>query len=231
MEKDLEKIHFSFIIQKCSFVLQDKIIAKYFESNKMLSKGEKFVLNELFAFGDLHKDIFSFDFISNRSKAFNCTESYYINNTVKTLKNAVTCNKPLVFYFSNNMNSIINLISLLAFFEHSNFKEDVFVVIFDESGQEDIVMTKITLKGYDKLYEQVVLNKDFKNLEKLKINKLFLKAIKLYEKYNEENNEIVTYIKENKHLNIDDLKTKVFMEFLQYGLNNLQIEKLIEKSL
>ncbi len=231
MEKDLEKIHFSFLLQNCSFVLQDKLLLKFFESNSILTKGDKFILNELFAFGNLHNDIFSFEFISFRSKTFNCTESHYINNTVKEIRKAMNCNKPLVFYFSNNMNNIINLMSTLAFFESQYFKKEIYVVLFDESNKEDIIISSIQLQGLQKIYEEVIVNKNFENLDKLNINKIFLNGIKLYQNYCSDNNEITEYIKKNSHMDIATLRKNIFLEFFKFGLNKLQIDSIVKKNI
>ncbi len=229
MEKELEKIHFSFLLQNCSFIMQDKIIQKFFESNCILSKGEKFVLNELFAFGELDKEIFSFEFIHRRSKAFKCTESHYINNTIKEVRKAMNCGKPLVLYFSNSMNSIINLISLLAFFETQHYHKDIHLVIFDESNKDDIIILKAVLDKYQKLYEEVIVNKDFSIIENLKINNVFLNAIKLYESFVSEDNDINKYIEDNKNMDMNILRKEIFMEFFEYGLNKLQIDALLNK--
>ncbi len=230
MIETLAKIHHSFLLNKAVFILQDNVLHSLFLNNKVLKLGELTPLQEVFSFGELDKDIFSFEFISKRGSQLGYTDSVYINKTIKPLKDIIERKKTLVLYFSKNMNSIINLIVLLAFFEKNQVKEEINLVLFDERDEEDITIRKISLGSFTKIYNDILVDKKISEMSKLTVDQVFSDALVLYLHYNMDNNEVITFIRNNMDgISSEELYTLVFEKFKRYGFNKYHIEGLLKK--
>ncbi|MFV0520386.1 MAG: hypothetical protein ACK5LY_08955 [Lachnospirales bacterium] len=226
-----KEIHYSFLLEKSIFILQDNVLHSLFLNTPLLKEGESYPLQEVFSYGSLAEDIFSFDFISIRSEVLGCSESEYINKNIKPLRYILESKKNIVFYFSKNMSSLLNLIVLLAFFEENGFKNDVNLVLFDERDEEDITIRKIKLGDFSYIYKNIIFSKNTTKMSTLKCDKIFIEALVLYLHYNMENNEIKTFI--NEHINkisVEDLYPLVFDKFKIYGFKKCHLEKLMKRN-
>ncbi len=230
MIETLGQIHHSFLLNKAVFILQDNVLHSLFLNDKILKLGELTPLQEVFSFGDLDKDIFSFDFISKRGSQLGYTDSIYINKTIKPLKDVLERQRSMVLYFSKSMSSIINLIVLLAFFEKNDVKEEVNLVLFDERDEDDITIRKISLGKFTNIYNNILVDKKISEMSKLKVDQVFSDALVLYLHYNMDNNEIITFIRSNMDkVSKEELFTLVFDNFKRYGFNKYHIEELLKR--
>ncbi|MFV0439847.1 MAG: hypothetical protein ACK5LV_00945 [Lachnospirales bacterium] len=227
---NLTTVHFSFSKENnFVYLLQDNVLFQVFESNEVLRQGEKECLQEAFCYGDLSKDLFSFDFISLRTKFFSYDDSYYIQNTMKPIKDTFSHDKDVLLYFSSTMYSIVNLVTVLAYAEKLGFDKDIFLALFNEET-EDIEIYKVSPKGYYDVFCDIIVDRDINALKNFTCEKFIFDGLVLFLHFKMENNEIDNFVKYNiDKFEEEEFFDELFNKFARYGLKKFQFDEIVDK--
>lgn len=182
--------------------------------------------NEAMCSGKASEYIFSESFIKTRSQSLKTTIHDYYKVVVEPLqplfdKEAMK----LTLWFDTDMFCQINLLTLLAYLDQENLYSNVTVNILNHEN-EIIKTTRINPSGYKNIYIVVLLKKIVPSIIELPVMQ---KGIDLYLNFQEEDNEIVRYISNNRDLPKDDLLKTLFRKFQHYGLGDLQYLDMIDR--
>ena len=187
--------------------------------------GEAVSFCEAMMDGDVLSDIYSNEFIKLRSGELNVsTEEYRAKMHVYDALNENIYTE-LHLWFGKDTFCQINLLTLLAYLEQIVFAGKVFLNYIDDETfevlEEDI---NVKLGLYKKLYEDILISKQIPS----EVGVLFAGAIDLYFDYLSDDGMLVHLVKENADLDKKDLVKLVLDNSKEYGLSDLQAEKIIQ---
>jgi len=120
----------------------------------------------------------------------------------------------------------MNLLTILAYLEQSQFKGKVFFNSFRED-EFKVSQTELTLGSYYSVYEEVLVNHMKPTKEILPV---MYQAIELFLEMKTENNTVIRYILKNKHLAKSELLKRLFEVFPTVGYGDSQYLELIDKT-
>jgi len=206
-------------------ILNGQVMYEVFQTNKLLEKGEYIPFNEAMCSHETSVAIFSDEFINLRALGHKVSIQEYKNLTMTPLKPLFEKEyKCIVLWFGDDMFCQINMLTVLAYLEQVTYKGKVFFNMVNETTYE-IETIEIFLSSYNKVYQQVLINHQFPHIE---VIPSIFQGIRLYMKYIEVDNEIVTYIRKNEDKSQNELLENLFQSFPQYGLGDVQYLKIIE---
>lgn len=184
---------------------------------------ESISFNEALMIGDLRNDLFSKEFIKQRVIDLDTTIEEYNSLLSKFIIeiNNLDKYKTINLYFGDDVFCVINLIAILSILEEKSFKGNVLYNVINEVTNEIIEVKQIELGSYINLYNNVINRNN--------VNSIFNKQIELYYDYLSDNSVIKTFIKNNINLNNDELIKKVINKFPEYGITDIQINKIIKE--
>lgn len=204
--------------------------------------------NECLIDGKVHRDIFSNDFFEARShflsEAYDVSSIEYFSKTSKELSPLLNNHfDSITLWFDFDMFCQINMLTILAYLEYTKFKGDVFINIISQdfhkfNSIDDMIDIKVKpsrLKNYYDLYEEVVVNKDFSNLNSIKYNKNFKElpclkyGLELYSIYTSTNHEIKGFINEMADKDRYEILVELLNRFRNYGLGDLQFIRILNE--
>ncbi|MES5266844.1 AraC family transcriptional regulator [Priestia megaterium] len=206
-------------------ILNGQVMYEVFQTNKFFGKGEYIPFNEAMCSHETSVAIFSDEFIRLRALGHKVSIQEYKNLTMTPLKPLFEKEyKCIVLWFGDDMFCQINMLTVLAYLEQVAYKGKVFFNMVNEMTYE-IETTEIFLSSYKKVYQQVLIDHQFPNI---KVIPSMFQGIRLYMKYIKADNEIITYIRENKDQSQNELLGNLLQSFPQYGLGDVQYLKIIE---
>ena len=185
--------------------------------------------NEAMIGGNKTSDIFSDEFINIRHSYHNITKEMYLEkiSPIIDLRKYIDAIKRINLYFGEDSFCQINLLTLLAYLEKINYKGEIYLNLIDDYTFEIIKENiLVNLGHYTSLYNDLVVNKQYNN----NLEVLSSKAVDLYFDYLNDNGRLATIIKNNKNIDKNKLIIKLLAETKEYGLSNILIEELIEKT-
>ncbi len=207
-------------------ILNGQEMYEYFKRSGFDKNGTFIPFNEAMCVGEATVDIFSSQFNKCRCNAHRVTIEQYNEITLKPLevlfKNQFS---HIVLWFDDDMFCQINLLTLLAYLDETNYKKNI---TFNLTNREFKVVDSFELDvhGYSKLYKKVMINKCMP--ENVNIS-LMENGIRLYLEYLKEENEITAYIRQRDNLESDILVSELLKAFPKYGLGDTQYIQLIER--
>ena len=174
--------------------------------------------------GKIIGKIYSNEFISCRAKSLNVSEKEYRD---KMFVYDYLTNKEyqsICLWFGKDTFCQMNLLTLLAYLEQIEFKGKLKLnYIADETFEILESNIDVKLGVYNRAYEDILLLRKIPN----DIGVLNAKAIELFFDYYSKNGAIVKLIKANSHMNKNDLVRFLLEQSKDYGLSDLQAERLI----
>ena len=196
-------------------------------NNYFLSKfgGKAIPFCEAMMDGDTVSDIYSDEFIELRSKELGISvEEYKAKMYVQAVLAENKYNE-LRLWFGKDTFCQTNLLMLLAYLEQIRYEGKVVLNYIDDETFEVIEdNVTITLGSYKKLYEDMLIAK------KHPIDGvLYAEAIDLYFDYHSDNGALARLVRKHSYKDDMALICLLINNSKEYGLSDLQVEKLIEK--
>ena len=182
--------------------------------------------NEAMCVNATTTSIFDHAFIQTRAAGHGESEENYRNKVINPLNNLFVKNyNYIVLWFGEDMFCQMNLLTLLAYLEQSQYKGKVFFNSFRED-EFKVSQTELTLGSYYSVYVEVLINHMKPTNE---VPPVMYQAIELFLEMQTENNRVIKYIVKNKHLSSSELLMRLFEVFPTVGYGDLQYIKLIDK--
>ena len=178
--------------------------------------------------GETAANIYSQQFIELRAKSLNVTENEYRAKmyVYDALKN--NNYQAVHLWFGKDTFCQINLLTLLAYLEQIEFQGELKLNYIDdetfEVSESDI---NVKLGIYSKIYEDVLVSKNVPN----DVGLIRARAIDLFFDYHSENGELAKLVRANAHKEKMGLISLLLEKSKDYGLSDLQAERLINSNL
>ena len=200
---------------------------EYFNRYLISKTGEESVpFCEAIMDGEVVADIYSERFISLRAKTLNVTEDeyrakMYVHNILQSNEYQRIC-----LWFGKDTFCQVNLLTLLAYFEQIQYCGELKLNYIDDETF-DVLESNIALELgiYGKIYKDVLISKCMPD----NIGILFARAIDLYFDYHSESGALAKLVMANLSKGKSELIAFLLEESMEYGLSDLQVEKLIRK--
>ena len=176
--------------------------------------------------GEVLTDIYSEEFIAVRAKSLNITENEY--KTKMYAYNALNYNdyKTICLWFGKDTFCQVNLLTLLAYLEQIQYDGEIKLNYIDDETF-DVLESDINLElgVYSEIYEQVLISKKLPS----DVGVLCHRAIDLYFDYHSDIGTLAEIVKANAYKDKMELIGLLLEESKDYGLSDLQIERLINR--
>lgn len=176
--------------------------------------------------GEVLTDIYSEEFIAVRAKSLNITENEY--KTKMYAYNALNYNdyKTICLWFGKDTFCQVNLLTLLAYLEQIQYDGEIKLNYIDDETF-DLLESDINLElgVYSEIYEQVLISKKLPS----DVGVLCHRAIDLYFDYHSDIGTLAEIVKANAYKDKMELIGLLLEESKDYGLSDLQIERLINR--
>ena len=178
--------------------------------------------------GDVTADIYSQQFIVLRAKSLNVTENEYRAKmyVYDALKNDNY--KTIHLWFGKDTFCQMNLLTLLAYLEQIEYQGELKLNYIDDETF-DVLDTDIDIKLgiYNKIYEDIFISEIVPD----DAGVLCSKAIDLYFDYHSKCGELAKLVRDNIHKEKTELVCLLLCQSKDYGLSDLQAERLINANL
>ena len=199
--------------------------------NNYLSKknNEVFIpFNEAIIEGELLYPLFNENFIIKRSKVHNVKEELYkqkINDFIN-IKNYINEINEITLWFGKDAFCIINLLTVLVYLEDNNYKGNILLNLVDDYSNEVIKENiEIMIGEFKDIYIKLI-----NRIQEMSNYTFINNGIKDYLYITSNDNHILDYITENiNKISYADLLSNVLDLTYNYGLSDIQIEKMINK--
>ena len=177
--------------------------------------------------GDTVESIYSADFVKVRCSALGVSEDTY--KSKMTAYDALQKGgwKEIRLWFGKDTFCQVNLLTVLAYLEQICFDGRVAVQYIDDEtfaliGEPIFVQLGI----YQKAYEEIFMRKQIPS----QTGVLVANALYLYLDYHDKNGALAWLVRENADKDKNTLMRLLMENSKQYGLSNLQAEKLIKEN-
>ncbi|MCR2822767.1 helix-turn-helix transcriptional regulator [Lederbergia panacisoli] len=208
-------------------ILNGQFMYEEFKNKKLMGDSDYAPFNEAMCVNATTTSIFDHAFIQTRAAGHNESEENYRNKVIEPLHNLFEKNyNYIVLWFGEDMFCQMNLLTILAYLEQSQYKGKVFLNSFRED-EFKVSQIELALGSYYYVYEEVLVNHRKPTNEVLPV---MYQAIDLFLELQTENNRVITYILKNKHLPTSELLKRLFEVFPTIGYGDLQYMELIDKT-
>ena len=178
--------------------------------------------------GEVTLDILSDEFINLRTKALNVSKEEYLSKM--QVPGALSSNKysRLCLWFGKDTFCQMNLLMLLSYLEQIEYNHAITLCYIDDATF-DIIESSIdvTLGIYKQIYSDILISRQIPN----NLGVLNKKAIDLYFDYISDNGALVSLVKTNENKSNTELITLLLNASEEYGLSDLQAERIIKNTL
>ena len=202
---------------------------EYFNKYLMLKTGEACVpFCEAIMDGEVVTNIYSEQFISLRAKSLNVTEDeyrskMYVRNFLQGKEYKTIC-----LWFGKDTFCQVNLLALLAYLEQIQYRGDLKLNYIDDETFEVLEQNiDVELGIYGKIYEDILISKCMP----CDVGALDARAIDLYFDYHSDDGMLVNLVKANADKEKMALIVLLLERSKDYGLSDLQAERLINSIL
>ena len=178
--------------------------------------------------GEVATNIYSQEFIFFRTKSLNVTEKEYRAKMYVYDELKINCYQMICLWFGKDVFCQINLLTLLTYLEQIDYRGVIKLNYIDDETFK-VLETNIEVKLgiYNNIYDDVLINKKVPG----DVGVLSLRAIELFIDYKSENGELVKFVKANAKKNKKELVSILIEKSKDYGLSDLQVERLINSCL
>ena len=176
--------------------------------------------------GDTVYEIYSDDFISLRASELGVSADEYISKAHLSQISAFSEYSRLDLWFGKDTFCQMNLLTLLAYLEQTDYRGEVFLnYIDDETFSVIEANISVKLGSYKDIYKKILILKE--NPSELGV--LVRKAVELYFDYHSEGGMLARTVRENSEMDDTELIILLLEISAEYGLSDIQAQKLIEK--
>lgn len=197
-----------------------------FHLNKIMGNSDYVPFNEAMCVHPTSKQIFDDQFIQLRAEGHQSSVESYEKIVTEPLKPLFQNHyNYIVLWFGEDVFCQMNLLTVLAYLEQSNYKGKVFLNSFRED-EFKVNQTELFLGSYLHVYEQVLLYQQKPWLELLPV---MYQAIELHLSMLAEDNSVKKYIKNHPHLSEDELVKQLISVFPTLGYGDLQYIEIIQQ--
>ena len=175
--------------------------------------------------GEVVPDIYSDRFIALRVEALNVTEDeyrakMYVSNILQNNEYEMIC-----LWFGRDTFCQVNLLTLLAYLEQIKYCGKLKLNYIDDETFEVLEADiDVSLGGYSKIYEDVLISKNTPD----DVGVLCKAAIDLYFDYHSPDGALAKLARDNADKSKMALICLLLKESRDYGLSNLQAERIID---
>lgn len=207
-------------------ILNGQDMYEEFKSKKLMGNSDYAPFNEAMCVHETTTPIFDSTFIQTRAFGHDVSLESYIGNVIQplTILNQKNYNY-IVLWFGEDMFCQMNLLTVLAYLEQSEYKGTVFLNSFRED-EFKVTQTELVLGSYYSIYENVLVNHRKPNHQMLPV---MFQAIGLYLEMQTDNNPVTKYIARNRQLSQSELLKRLFEVFPMIGYGDTQYIELINK--
>jgi hypothetical protein len=205
-------------------ILNGQAMYEEFKSKRFM--GNYVPFNEAMSVNATTASIFDQAFIETRAFGHHESVENYSNKVITPLNQLFQKNyNEIVLWFGEDMFCQMNLLTILAYLEQSQYKGKVVYNSFKED-EFKISQTELTLGSYYSVYEEVLINHREPSTELIPVMD---QAIELFLEMQTEDNAVRTYILNHKHLSTSELLKQLFEAIPEVGYGDTQYLELIEK--
>ncbi|WP_033543539.1 helix-turn-helix domain-containing protein [Planococcus sp. CAU13] len=195
-----------------------------FHSNKLMGDSDYAPFNEAMCVHPASRPVFDEQFIRLRAQGHQTSVESYEKIVIEPLKPLFENQyNYIVLWFGEDVFCQMNLLTLLAYLEQSGYGGSVFLNSFrDDEFKVD--QTELSLGGYSKVYEEVMLQHQKPSMELLPV---MYQAVELYLNMLARDNRVTKYIKNQPHLSEKELVKQLLSLFPELGYGDTQYIELI----
>jgi hypothetical protein len=206
-------------------ILNGTEMYKKFKETHFIESELMIPFNEAMCYGDTCENIFSDEFNQVRAKVHHVIPAQYAEITLKPLQPLFKGDFDRVsLWFDEDMFCQMNLLTILAWFDQSNYKGSIDLHLVDDQF-EPIGNYSLQAKGYDPLYKQVLIQKSIP----LEVHPSPLnKGIDLYLNYLKKDSDLMLYIQKHEEVPITELVPDLIEKYKMYGLGDTQYAEIIK---
>lgn len=176
--------------------------------------------------GDTVYEIYSNDFTSLRASELGVSADEYVSNAHLSKFSALREYPRLDLWFGKDTFCQMNLLTLLAYLEQVDYRGKVLLnYIDDETFSVIEANISVELGSYNDIYKKILILKENPG----EIGVLARKAVELYFDYHSDNGMLARSVRENSEMNDGELLRLLLEISAEYGLSDIQAQKLIEK--
>ena len=190
--------------------------------------GLAFPFCEVMMDGEVVSNIYSQEFVIFRAKSLNVTENEY--RLKMYVHEALRCNnyQKICLWFGKDTFCQMNLLTVLAYLEQIEYRGEIKLNYIDDQTFE-VLDSNIDVKLgiYKKIFDDVFILKKVPE----EVGLLIPKAIDLFFDYCSGDGELVKLIRDNINKEKKELISFLLKQTTEYGLSDLQIERLINSYL
>ncbi|MBP1933195.1 AraC family transcriptional regulator [Ammoniphilus resinae] len=214
------------MMQRTLHILNGKEMYHYFQKTHYLGKELMIPFNEAMCFGDTCEDLFSAEFTDIRSKVHHVTPEIYAEITLKPLQPLFSGNfSRMALWFDSDMFCQINLLTVLAWLDHTNYEGELTLHIVGEKFEPLRSFTLNKVEGYYELYKQVLIHRE----APMNIALIPLKeGIELYLNYLHKDSDLLMFIERHPDVPEEELVSLLIEKFRDYGLGDTQYLEIIK---
>ena len=214
---------------KVLHILNGNCMMQDFEKNGRINEKFTYIpFNEAMCWGEADEEIFSTLFVEKRAQSLNTTIEDYRRIVLTPLEPLFNDKFDIIaLWFGDDMFCQINMLTVLAFLDQSNFDGDVsFCMALENTNEMLSDAYDINVKGSLEKYKSIVCNN---KMTSQKLLPAMYQAVLLYLNYRYKTSEINRYIIQNINKETDKLIIDLLQTFPQYGLGDLQYKMLINQ--
>ncbi|MBC5636727.1 helix-turn-helix transcriptional regulator [Ornithinibacillus sp. BX22] len=208
-------------------ILNGQVMYEEFNNEKLMGDSDYVPFNEAMCVNTTTEQVFDKEFIKTRALGHRVSVEDYIQKVIEPLDNLFHKEyKYIVLWFGEDMFCQMNLLTILAYLEQSQYDGRVFLNSFRED-EFKVSQTELTLGNYFSVYKEVLINHKRPSIELLPV---MFQAIDIYLDMLKENNAVVKYISQNKDLPTSELVNRLLSLFPTIGYGDSQYIDLINKN-
>src|SRR5699024_6282080 len=149
----------------------------------------------------------------------------YLKKVIDPLKNTLEKNvSSVVLWFGEDVFCQINVLTLLAWLEESNFSGDVYVNSFEE-GVFRVTTHKIQLGNFQEMYTNVLLNHEEPTTVAFPV---LQRGVEEFLQVQHGFHPIISYIKEHREMSDREMVIQLLKGFPSLGYGDVQYKELMD---
>lgn len=208
-------------------VLNGQFMYEQFKENKLMGDSDYVPFNEAMCVNAATSQVFDEEFVKTRAQGHNDSVENYFKKVIEPLDNLFTKQyKCIVLWFGEDMFCQMNLLTMLAYLEQSNYKGEIFLYSFRED-EFKVNVTELKLGTYSAIYKEVLVKHQRPTND---VFPVMYQAIEIYLDMLKEDNAVVKYIAKNKDVPTMELVNRLFTRFPTIGYGDTQYIELIHKN-
>lgn len=212
--------------QEVLHILNGQMMYEEFKEQKLMGASIYAPFNEAMCVNETSEHPFGETFIHLRANGHGENAEKYTDKVIAPLEPFFSAkHQCIVLWFGEDLFCQMNLLTLLAYLEQTNFEGKVFLHSFRED-EFKVNQVELTLGHYDTTYQEVLVQHQEPTHTLIPV---MYQAVHLYLDMLKEENQVVRYIKQNQNLTSKELVKQLLSLFPAIGYGDTQYLQLIEK--